>query len=111
MSRYPHKNLPFKKAKFENRAYESQRTASLGSSRAPLKLIVNTEEKRTEVEKACAERDWTCDIDLSTEREEDISQLTLLLQKQVVATTTRLAGRNDPCPCGSRRKYKKCCAA
>ena len=20
------------------------------------------------------------------------------------------AGRNDPCPCGSGRKYKKCCA-
>lgn len=21
------------------------------------------------------------------------------------------AGRNDPCPCGSRQKFKKCCAA
>lgn len=21
------------------------------------------------------------------------------------------AGRNDPCPCGSGRKFKKCCAA
>jgi len=21
------------------------------------------------------------------------------------------AGRNDPCPCGSGKKYKKCCAA
>jgi uncharacterized protein len=21
------------------------------------------------------------------------------------------AGRNDPCPCGSGRKYKKCCGA
>lgn len=20
-------------------------------------------------------------------------------------------GRNDPCPCGSRKKYKKCCLA
>lgn len=25
------------------------------------------------------------------------------------ATTSRVAGRNDPCPCGSGRKYKKCC--
>jgi hypothetical protein len=23
--------------------------------------------------------------------------------------TPRLAGRNDPCPCGSGRKYKRCC--
>lgn len=25
------------------------------------------------------------------------------------STTTRKVGRNDPCPCGSRKKYKKCC--
>jgi preprotein translocase subunit SecA len=23
----------------------------------------------------------------------------------------RKAGRNDPCPCGSGKKYKKCCGA
>ncbi len=23
----------------------------------------------------------------------------------------RQAGRNDPCPCGSGKKYKKCCEA
>lgn len=26
-------------------------------------------------------------------------------------TTTPLAGRNEPCPCGSGKKYKKCCLA
>ncbi len=25
------------------------------------------------------------------------------------AQSDRVAGRNDPCPCGSGRKYKKCC--
>lgn len=25
--------------------------------------------------------------------------------------TPSKAGRNDPCPCGSGRKYKKCCEA
>lgn len=25
--------------------------------------------------------------------------------------TARRVGRNDPCPCGSGRKYKRCCAA
>ncbi len=24
-------------------------------------------------------------------------------------TTTPKVGRNDPCPCGSGKKYKKCC--
>jgi len=27
--------------------------------------------------------------------------------KQAVSEKT--AGRNDPCPCGSGKKYKKCC--
>jgi uncharacterized protein YecA (UPF0149 family) len=26
------------------------------------------------------------------------------------AVTTKQASRNDPCPCGSGKKYKKCCA-
>jgi len=25
------------------------------------------------------------------------------------ATSTKIAGRNDPCPCGSGKKYKTCC--
>lgn len=28
--------------------------------------------------------------------------------KQIVRTAPKV-GRNDPCPCGSRKKYKKCC--
>lgn len=111
MSRYPHKNLPLKKAKFGNQAFDSQKTPRLGSNRAPLALTVNSEERRKEVDEICNERGWVCDINLSPDNEEDISQLTFLLDKQVVATTTRLAGRNDPCPCGSKKKYKQCCAA
>ena len=111
MSRHPHKDLPLKKSKFDNKALAPQKTARLGSNRAPLILLVNTEEKRAEVEKICADHRWACDIDFEPDNEEDISQLTFLLDKQVVAKTTRLAGRNDPCPCGSGKKYKQCCAA
>jgi hypothetical protein len=32
-----------------------------------------------------------------------------LIDKPVVATVK--SGRNDPCPCGSGKKYKKCCGA
>ena len=30
--------------------------------------------------------------------------------QQVVRGTAKV-GRNDPCPCGSGKKYKKCCGA
>jgi hypothetical protein len=31
------------------------------------------------------------------------------MERTVNATTTRHLGRNDPCHCGSGRKYKQCC--
>jgi uncharacterized protein len=30
-------------------------------------------------------------------------------QKTGVVRPTEKVGRNDPCPCGSGKKYKKCC--
>jgi preprotein translocase subunit SecA len=30
-------------------------------------------------------------------------------QKFVQAKSTKVVGRNDPCPCGSGKKYKQCC--
>ncbi len=32
-------------------------------------------------------------------------------KKPVVLTAAEKVGRNDPCPCGSGKKYKKCCGA
>ena len=30
-------------------------------------------------------------------------------QKKPVVKSDQVVGRNDPCPCGSGKKYKKCC--
>ena len=30
-------------------------------------------------------------------------------QNNTIVRTTQKIGRNDPCPCGSGKKYKKCC--
>ena len=30
---------------------------------------------------------------------------------EAVSTGSRKVGRNDPCPCGSGKKYKRCCLA
>ena len=29
--------------------------------------------------------------------------------KKIQARNTKKIGRNDPCPCGSGKKYKQCC--
>ncbi|MDL2294766.1 SEC-C domain-containing protein, partial [Ruminococcaceae bacterium OttesenSCG-928-D13] len=31
------------------------------------------------------------------------------VRKQPVRNAEKKVGRNDPCPCGSGKKYKKCC--
>jgi hypothetical protein len=31
--------------------------------------------------------------------------------KSLTITESRRIGRNDPCPCGSRAKFKQCCGA
>ena len=33
------------------------------------------------------------------------------IKKKPVRTASQKVGRNDPCPCGSGKKYKKCCGA
>jgi hypothetical protein len=49
----------------------------------------------------------------SREMDEAVSRLPKMQTKMNLSTTTRprknKIGRNDPCPCGSGRKYKNCC--
>ena len=44
-------------------------------------------------------------------REVGLGQVELLSVDEPVAPSPAAAGRNDPCPCGSGKKYKKCCGA
>jgi len=33
------------------------------------------------------------------------------VKRQTLPTATPKIGRNDPCPCGSGKKWKRCCGA
>lgn len=41
--------------------------------------------------------------------EDERADLTKEFKKSMQAVSQKEAGRNDPCPCGSGKKYKKCC--
>ena len=43
------------------------------------------------------------------EREENAQKSGITLIKADSDIKTAIVGRNDPCPCGSGKKYKKCC--
>ena len=44
-------------------------------------------------------------------RKLDLAPLELLSVDRPAGSTPAGVGRNDPCPCGSGKKYKKCCGA
>jgi hypothetical protein len=51
---------------------------------------------------------WYCFSPAYLEREADAARLARVVPAAVVSARPK-TGRNDPCPCGSGRKYKKCC--
>ena len=85
------------------------KAAKLGTEKMPAVVCVQTEERSKEVASIFEAHGWKYSIDLASDKPEDINDLEILLNppKQTKAETK--IGRNDPCPCGSGKKYKKCC--
>jgi len=73
---------------------------------------VQTEERKQELITVFSENGWASIIKVNADQPEDIRDLEILQnsQESTAAITTKKANRNDPCPCGSGKKYKKCCA-
>jgi len=81
----------------------------LGTKKAPAQVSVQNEQRKQEIEIIMKENGWIADIKVDEKADEDIRDLEILQNKTERAVTTKKANRNDPCPCGSGKKYKKCC--
>jgi SWIM/SEC-C metal-binding protein len=62
-----------------------------------------------EVSAIFEEKGWKYIIGLEPDKPEDITDLEILLNTPETVSVEKKVGRNDPCPCGSGKKYKKCC--
>ena len=85
------------------------KTAKLGTEKMPAVVQVQTEERSKEVASMFDENGWKYSIDLEPDKPEDITDLEILLNPPKQKRAEKKIGRNDPCPCGSGKKYKKCC--
>jgi len=83
--------------------------AKLGSIKRPVVVNVHTDERAREIASICAERGLRYIIGLNQDEPEDISDLEKIINRPVPKTDDKKVGRNDPCSCGSGKKYKKCC--
>ena len=86
--------------------------ARLGSRKRPAIVRVQTEAHAEEIVAVCDAHGWQVIVGVEPDVPEDVSDVRKLLapeQVQVIARQPPAVGRNAPCPCGSGRKYKKCC--
>ncbi|MDA3799472.1 MAG: SEC-C metal-binding domain-containing protein [Kiritimatiellae bacterium] len=97
--------------------------AKLGTNSKPVRFQVQTEERAGELASLCDERGWIFIAGIVPDEPEDIREIEYLLNPKSFTSQPRTSnsynttivhenpkvGRNDPCPCGSGKKHKKCC--
>lgn len=84
--------------------------AKLGTKQRPAVVRVQTQERAMELLDLCTEHGIQVIIGVEPYEEEDISDVERILSPPVPAKAPPRITRNDYCPCGSGKKYKKCCA-
>ncbi|UUO23295.1 zinc chelation protein SecC [Colwellia sp. M166] len=89
--------------------YSTKRTVKLGSEKNPLTLVVNSDEKKAEVAALVADNNLFAIINVDSVANEDLNELEVILNKPTTTIFDKTPSRNDPCSCGSGKKYKKCC--
>ena len=89
--------------------FDGKKTAKLGTEKNPAVVTVQTEKRLKEVTAAFENKGWSYKIGLEPDKPEDIADLTRLLNPPKPMTVEKKVGRNEPCPCGSGKKYKNCC--
>ena len=89
--------------------FNGKKTAKLGTEKNPAVVNVKTKRRMKKVAKIFEKNGWKYTIKLDRDRPEDITDLEILLNWPKPKKSEKKVGRNDPCPCGSGNKYKKCC--
>lgn len=99
-----------KKPKHSSYGFNTKRTIKVGTQELPLTLTVNSESRKQEVQLIVEGNDLFANIEVNSDVPENLNELEGILNKPSTITFAKKPNRNDPCSCGSGKKYKKCCA-
>ena len=86
-----------------------KKTVKLGSEKNPAIVHVQSDARFAEVSAVFEKHGWHCRIGIEPDKAEDVGDLERLLHPQKPMIVEKKAGRNEPCPCGSGKKFKNCC--
>ena len=89
--------------------FDGKKKLRLGTEKNPAVVNVKTKKRMKEVEKIFEKNDWKYTIKVDRNKPENIADLEILLNWPKPTEAERKIGRNEPCSCGSGKKYKKCC--
>lgn len=90
--------------------FGGQKPSKLGTTKRPAVVCVQTDGREAEVSKIFEDNGWEFKVEVDPDKPEDVSDLDILLNPVAQVVAPKKIGRNEPCPCGSGKKYKKCCA-
>ncbi len=109
MSKFFFKGRIEKKPKHNSFGYNTNREVKPGTDEQPLALSVQSEERKVEVEALLAEHSLVATIAVDSDQPENIDELLAMTATPKTIVLDKTPNRNDPCSCGSEKKYKKCC--
>ncbi len=91
--------------------YQTKANKKLGTKKYPLTLIVTNEARKQELEAIVADAQLFANISIDSREDatEIINELSAILNKKGSFNQDKTPSRNEPCSCGSGKKYKKCC--
>ncbi len=89
--------------------FDGKKVAKLGTEKNPAVVNVKTKKRMKKVASIFEKNGWKYTIELEPDKPEDITDLEILLNPPKPKIAEEKVGRNEPCPCGSGKKYKKCC--
>jgi SWIM/SEC-C metal-binding protein len=94
-----------------SRGYTTKASLRGGSEKYPLQITVGSEQRKAELAAIAGENDIFANIDVNEECEieENVAELMALVNKGATTAVAKTPNRNEPCSCGSGKKYKKCC--
>ena len=98
-----------KKPKHSSYGFNTKRAAKIGTEELPLQLVVNTDERAETVQALATEHNLIVSITINADKAENTAELDVLINKPVTTRFEKKPARNEPCVCGSGKKYKKCC--
>ena len=91
--------------------YTSKGSLKSGSKKYPLQLIVGSKQRKDELVALAADKELFVEVVIQEdcESEQNVAQLMSLVNKGETTAVASTPNRNEPCSCGSGKKYKKCC--